>query len=128
MKWPPKEKRALCGSAFLNTRLPEDNSGHSFAQPCGHPATRTERLPDSHPHFASLRCVICGRHLRWLPRPETLARQRVNAFRLSKLAMRPGLSDWERNFTRDVLKLAKLSPRQQVLVARLCATYLESAP
>ena len=41
------------------TGLPKDNSGHFFTQACGHPATRTERLPDNHPHFARLTCVIC---------------------------------------------------------------------
>ena len=123
----PKREGACCSNAPIPklTGLHEHNCGHSFAQACGHPVTRTERLPDGSPHHARLTCAICGRFLRWLPKPETLARQRVNAFNLAKLAMHPGLSDWERAFVRDVSKLTKLSPRQGALVVRLCREYLE---
>jgi hypothetical protein len=107
------------------TGLAEDNCGHSFAQPCGHRATRTERLPDGHVHHSRLTCAVCGRHLRWLPRPETIERQRLNAFRLAKLTMHSGLSEWDRSFVRDVSKLAKLSPKQQQIIDRLCADYLK---
>ena len=108
------------------TGLPEDKAGSGFAQGCTHPATRTERLPDGSRHYARLTCAVCGRFLRWLPRPETIERERIDSFRLAKLSMHPGLSDWERRFVGDVLKLAKLSPRQQVLVERLCREYLEA--
>jgi hypothetical protein len=129
MKWPPKREGA-CSNAPIPklTGLALDNSGHSFAQPCAHPATRTERLPDGHLHFARLRCVLCDRHSRWLPRPETIERRTLNSFKPARLAMCEGLSSWERRFVGDVLKLAKLSPRQQVLVARFYAQYLEGAP
>ena len=124
---PEKGNAALRGAAISKlTGLAEGNSGSGFTQACAHSATLTERLPDSHPHFARLTCAVCGKHLRWLPRPSTLARQRVNAFRLSKLAMHPGLSDWERNFLRDISQRRKLSPKQQTLLVRLCATYLEA--
>ena len=86
----------------------ETTAASAPLQACTHPATRTERLPDSHLHHSRLTCVVCGKHLRWLPRPETIERQRLSAFRLSKLAMRPDLSNWERSFVRDVSKLAKL--------------------
>ena len=42
--------------------------------------------------------------------------------------MKPASQKLGSAFVGDVLKLAKLSPRQQVLVARLCTQYLEGAP
>jgi hypothetical protein len=83
-------------------------------------------MPQGHKHYAMETCAICRRFVRWLPKPETVQRQRLNTFRLARLAMRPDLTDWERRFVGDVSKLAKLSPRQQVLVERLCREYLEA--
>jgi hypothetical protein len=108
------------------TGLTEDKAGSGFAQGCTHPATRTERLPDGSRHYARLTCALCGRHLRWLPRPETIERERVNAFKFTRLAMCEGLSTWERSFVRDVSKLPKLSPKQEALLVRLCEQYLEA--
>jgi len=127
---PPgkSEARRQTGRREKLTGLPEDKAGSGFAQGCTHPATRTERLPDGSWHYARLTCVACGRFLRWLPKPQTIERRTLNSFRLARLAMCPDLSDWERRFVGDVLKLAKLSPRQQVLVERLCTQYLEGAP
>jgi hypothetical protein len=125
---PPgkSEARRQTGRREKLTELAEDTCGQHFTQACTHSATRTERLPDCHRHYARLTCAICGRFLRWLPRPETVQRQRLNAFRLARLAMHPGLSDWERRFVGDISKLAKLSPRQQAVVERLCREYLEA--
>jgi hypothetical protein len=110
-------------------RLAESNSRSRSAQHvCAHKSTVAVREPPGEIHFARQICAVCGHHLRWLPRPETIERQRLNAFRLAKLAMRPGLSRWERSFVHHVSQQRKLSPRQQVLVARLCTQYLEGAP
>jgi len=129
MKWPPNGAGVVLPTPSSKlTRLAEDNSGRAFAQACGHSVTRTEQLPDGHRHFARLTCALCGRFLRWFPKPEAIARQRVNAFNLAKVAMCEGLNPWQRRFVRDVSKLAKLSPRQQVLVARLVRHYLEGKP
>jgi hypothetical protein len=125
---PEKGKGALQAPIPKLTRLAENSPGHSFTQACRHSVTRTERLPYGHRHFARLACALCGRFLRWFPKPETIARQRVNAFNLAKVAMCEGLNPWQRRFVRDVSKLAKLSPRQQVLVARLVRHYLEGKP
>ena len=125
MKWPPKREGALQQAPIPRRDWTETTSPDALLQACEHRATVTERLPDTHRHYARLTCAVCGRFLRWLLRPETIERQRLNAFRLAKLAMHPGLSDWERRFVGDVLKLAKLSPRQQALVERLCREYLE---
>src|SRR4029077_21284353 len=67
---------------------------------CEHANTRIEYLA-SGPHHAKEICTDCGRVLRWLPKPATLERQELNAFRLVKLAMRRDLTHWERNFVRS---------------------------
>ena len=64
------------------TGLVEDTSGHSKAQPCAHPATRTERLPQGHQHHAQEVCVTCGCFLRWVSRAGLLERQRATLSRL----------------------------------------------
>jgi len=126
---PGKGKGALRHAPIPKlTGLAEDNCGHFFAQPCGHPATRTERLPDGHVHHLRLTCAVCGRHLRWLPRPETIERQRVNAFKLARLGMCEGLSKWERGFVRSVSGKKHLSPKQLAVVERLCREYLKETP
>jgi hypothetical protein len=85
-------------------------------------------MPQGHKHYAMETCAICGGFLRWLPKPETVQRQRLNAFKLARLAMRPDLTDWERQFIRSVGEKKHLSPKQQALVARLVTRYLEGAP
>ncbi len=126
MKWPPKRGGA-CSNAptpNLTTGCALDNHRHSFAQPCNHSATRTERLPGSYPHYAREVCAFCGLFLRWLPKPETIERQKLNAFKLARLAMRPDLTDWQRAFVRDISKRRKLSPRQQEILDKLIEKYL----
>jgi hypothetical protein len=91
---------------------------------CAHVNTRTLRMPARHLHYAREICAMCGRHVRWLPKPETIERQRMFAFRFARLAMCERLSTWERNFIRDVSQRRKLSPKQQEIVNRLSATYL----
>jgi hypothetical protein len=109
-------------------RLPQYKSARGFTQACAHPVTVTERLPKSHLHFARLTCALCGYLLRWLPKPETVVRQQLNGFRLAKLAMVPGLTNWERQFVADVSKRRKLSPKQLAIAERLVRQYLETAP
>ena len=93
-------------------------------QCCPHTATRTERLPDCHRHHARLMCTICGRFLRWLPRPENVERLRLNGFRIAKLSMKEGLSDWECSFLKSIGGQSKLSPKQQGVLDQLVAKYL----
>ena len=94
---------------------------------CKHGATVTELMPGGHVHHAAVRCADCGRHLRWIPKPETVERQKLNGYKLARLGMLDGLSDWERGFVRDVSKRRKLSPKQQEIIDRLCADYLKTA-
>lgn len=129
MKSPPKREGACSNAPTPKlTGLPQSNSGVAIAQHvCRHGTTRVALMPQGHMHdHARVICAVCGRFIRWSSKPATIERQRLNAFRLARLAMRPDLTDWERRFVSDVLKLAKLSPRQQALVERLCREYLEA--
>jgi hypothetical protein len=103
------------------TGLPEDKAGSGFAQGCTHGIPRVALMPQGHKHYAMETCAVCGRFVRWLPKPETVQRQR-----LARLAMRPDLTDWERQFIRSVGEKKHLSPKQQALVERLCREYLEA--
>jgi hypothetical protein len=94
---------------------------------CAHNQTTTELLPQGSKHYAKLRCANCGEHLRFLPKPENVERRKLNAYRLAKLQMAPGLNQWERQFIDSLVKLGnnKLSPKQQAAFDRLCLTYLD---
>ena len=119
------------GRRGILTGEAEDKSGYSFAQvrhqPCTHPVTRTERFPGGVPHYSHEVCAMCGRHVRWFPKPQTIERRRLNAFRLAKLAMCSYLSAWARGFVRSVSQQEKVSPKQQTIIDRLSATHLEAA-
>src|SRR5262252_4821261 len=84
----------------------------SYVQ-CVHTAIVIERMPAGYPHYAAGRCVHCGRHIRWSPKPETIERRQLNAIKLAKLAFCAGLNVWQRDFVRDISQQRCLSPRQQ---------------
>jgi hypothetical protein len=129
MKSPPKREGACSNAPTPKlTGLPQSNSGVAIAQACKHGTTRVELMPQGHTHHAMETCAICRRFLRWLPKPGTIERRTLNAFKLARLAMRPDLTDWERQFIRSVGKKKHLSPKQQALIARLVTQYLEGAP
>jgi hypothetical protein len=127
---PPKRDGAMLPAPISKKLgLTQPNSGSGFAQHvCSHGTTRVELMPQGYTHHAREVCVSCGRFIRWSAKPVNVERERLNAFRLARLAMQPGLSDWERNFLRDVSKNRRLSPKQEALVVRLVTQYLEGAP
>jgi hypothetical protein len=90
---------------------------------CLHTETLTKRARTGF-HFAKVSCARCGRFLRWIPKPENVERQRLNAFRLAQLGMHEYLNDWERKFVTSVSKLKKLSPLQQAVVDDLVKAHL----
>jgi hypothetical protein len=94
---------------------------------CEHSETRVEILPPGSYHFAKERCTNCDRVLRFLPKPQTIERQHLNAYRIAKLAMCDGLTDWERSFVKSVAQQRRLSPRQQDCLNRLYAERLEGS-
>jgi hypothetical protein len=95
-------------------------------QPCAHPVTRTERFPGGQPHSTHEVCATCGRHVRWFPKPATIERRKLNAYKLARLSLAEGLSDWERSFLKSIGARKKLSPKQQAVFDKLCAKYLEA--
>jgi hypothetical protein len=138
MKWPPGREgawRAPVPKLLLTS--PQDKSARAITQACdpvplicsaqqngcAHKLTVTRYAPCGI-HFAKEVCLQCGAFIRWLPRPQTLERQRLNAFRLAKLAMCDRLSTWERGFVASVAKQKKLSPKQLAVLERLVRRYL----
>jgi len=93
--------------------------------PCAHTVTRVERMDAGHIHHAREVCAVCGRFIRWLPKPETVERRRSNAIKLGKLTSCAGLDAWQRNFVRDIWQQQCLSPRQQCKLDEIAATHLK---
>jgi hypothetical protein len=93
---------------------------------CAHNETKTILLPAESRHWARLECATCGAFLKFLPRPENVEKRKLNSFKLARLQMHPGLTSWERAFVDSLAKQGnKLSPKQQVVFDRICATHLE---
>lgn len=80
---------------------------------CPHTNTTTTETPQG-PHHAKVICDDCGAFVRWLPKPETLARMDNNAKLIKALDHdNVPLSEWERGFVKSIGAQKKLSPRQQ---------------
>jgi len=107
------------------TELRQSNSGVAISQACKHGTTRVELMPQGHKHYARVICAVCGRFIHWSAKPANVERQKLNGFKLARLGMCNRLNPWERNFVHHVSQQRKLSPRQQVIVERLCADYLK---
>lgn len=89
---------------------------------CSHPHTQV--VPEKRgPHYAKLICTDCKRFLRWMPSPETIKRREENARILTMLAKSDGLSEWERQFVRDMSSHKNISPKQQALLYQLRDKY-----
>jgi hypothetical protein len=117
---PPKREGALLQAPIPKlTGLPQSKSSFAQRQACRYGTTRVEQMPKGYFHHAALRSAFCSVFLGWAPKPSTVARRRLNACMLAKLAMCEGLSDWERGSLANVSKLAKLSPRQEMVLGRI---------
>jgi recombinational DNA repair protein (RecF pathway) len=93
---------------------------------CSH--SRTEIIPEKRgPHHARKVCSVCRKFLGWIPKPETLMQQRENQRILGELTRLPNLSEWEREFIRDVTTHKHLSPKQQKTILELMEKYLKGA-
>ena len=53
-------------------------------------------------------------------------RQKLNAVKMAKLGMRPGLSAWACSFLNNIGAQKKLSPKQQAVLDRLATQHLGS--
>jgi hypothetical protein len=119
--------------SLLHEPIPKLLSGQQYhlrraAQLCPRVATVTEKMPSGFVHFARVKCRSCGAFIKWLPRPQTIAHRQLNSFKLAKLAMCDRLNRWEQSFVENVSQRKTLSPRQQEIVDRLIAQYLQVTP
>lgn len=130
MESSPKRDGAPCYNAPISklTGWAENSAGSGVTQACTHSNTVVELMPQGHPHHAREVCTTCRRFIRWSAKPTTLDRRTLNSFRIARLGMCEGLSKWERGFVRDISQRRKLSPKQQQIIDRLCADYLEAKP
>src|SRR4030095_10360035 len=106
MKAPPGKKTG----ASLNA--PKTDAAREYPR-CEHNATRLELLPQGSVHHAKEVCTNCDAILRFVAKPRTIVRRRLNAFRLVKLALCERLSPWELAFIHHVSRDRKLSPPQE---------------
>lgn len=74
----------------------------------------------SGPHHAKEICRDCGLFLRWMPKPETIERRRLNAEKIATM-LSGKLTLWERNFLSGLPD--KPSPKQQEIVDRMWADH-----
>jgi hypothetical protein len=91
---------------------------------CAHQATRIEVMPASFPHHAKKACSVCGRFVRWLPKPSNVEARRERAARIAKLGICAHLTSLERKFIGSVAPLRKHSPTQIAIIDRMAGTYL----
>ena len=123
----------------MNTHAPPRNANAPLAKgrrdkltggieysSCLHPATVIQRMLSGSVHYAAVRCDDCAAFIRWLPKPETIERRRLNGFRLARLLMCDRLTSWERHFVGDVSQRKRVSPRQEEIIDRLRADYLKT--
>jgi hypothetical protein len=87
---------------------------------CQH-QNKSVSLCETGPHYGKELCAICGKFLRWLPKPETAMRNAKHIEMLQDLAC-VKLPPWEREFTEGLREdgaLKKLSPKQQALLVEI---------
>lgn len=74
-------------------------------------------------HYGKETCQQCGRFVRWIPKPETLERMKVNAEKISALKTKP-LGEWEKGFLLSLEKQGRhFSPKQQSKLDELIIRY-----
>jgi hypothetical protein len=95
---------------------------------CPHNITQTVELPTGSVHFARMECATCGAFIKYVPRPENVERRKLIGEQIARLAVHPGLSEWQKQFIASIARRGnKLSPRQSEIFNRLCETYLKTS-
>lgn len=96
----------------------------AFFQECTHPHRIV--VPEKRgPHAARLICRDCKKFFSWMPKPETVQRQKENAEILTALSKIDKLPPWERQFVRDLVTHRNISPRQQAKLLELRDVFLK---
>ena len=90
---------------------------------CKHSVVQTVPTPELQ-HFAKEVCADCGAFLRWLPKPETLERQKERQTQIEELRATGKLSDWEREFLATIIAKRTLSPKQYECFNEMLGKYL----
>jgi hypothetical protein len=107
----------------------EPKTADSKTDRCNHLQTVTvilPRNPDGKGHYADQRCAACGVHLRFLPKPETVARRKRIGLQIEKLlAVDRVLEPWESNFVNRLAlrKDSNTAPREEDVLNDLHAKY-----
>jgi hypothetical protein len=99
---------------------------HTTTETCLHEATRAVDMPPGSRHYKRLECANCGLFLRFIAKPETIERVRLNGYKLAQLTMCDRLNQFERSFIDSLAKAGqtRLSPKQQAVFDRICMSYL----
>ncbi len=91
---------------------------------CSHEKVKFTPTPQL-THHGREDCELCGRFVRWVPKPETLERQQRNGSRIVALRNDPRLSEWEKGFIATLDGQGpKLSPRQQDKLDAIFSKYV----
>lgn len=76
-------------------------------------------------HYGKETCAVCGRFIRWMPKPETVERQTRQAAAIVALRSMASLSEWERSFIGTLDEQGpKISPKQAVILDKLISRFL----
>lgn len=87
---------------------------------CDHQSVTVVLTPQG-PHHSKEVCATCGKFIRWLPKPETLERNKQTMRNIEFLSDRKSLNDWERTFLDSIKTVApKLSPKQLDKLEEVC--------
>lgn len=74
-------------------------------------------------HHGKETCLDCGKFLRWVPKPETLERDKENARKIELLKTK-SMGDWEKGFLLSLEKQGRhFSPKQQDKLDELIKRY-----
>jgi hypothetical protein len=125
---PPRKGARAVSPAQGHLRLTDcatNSVASAGAQVCRHRFVRVELMPPGYIHHAKETCDDCGAFVGWAPKLENLERRAGNSFRIAKLSMVDGLNSWEPEFLASISKQRWLSPKQQMVLDRLVAKYLD---
>lgn len=91
--------------------------------PCNHNQKKVTLTPETI-HYAREDCADCGKFLRWLKHPETIARELEEAKQREALWKVPNLPEWEKGFLLSLDKQGgKMSPKQRSVFERIWNQY-----
>ena len=94
----------------------------AFFGECLHPVQEII-LETKGPHHSREICSSCRRFIRWIPSEETIKKRARNREMLAALSKLAHLTEWERQFIRDLSSTKNISPKQQVMLDNMRDKY-----